>query len=197
MDEHRRGRHLPHPRSHRPPRRRRPGRANRRMGQRPPLPRPRHPLPMPPHHHRTDVGVDSMPALSAEPNPGSRGYTTPMGLARAFPGDLGHGREQRNPRSAGRAGLLRGTRARTLGRGRCCHSYPDSCTLGMPTPASCREVACLNAETPPRRLDNLTVKSGRTRDARGWRAVARQRERGSDLRAPRERALRRVARGRV
>ena len=48
---HRRRRHLPHPRSDRPPRRRRAGRADRRMGRRPPLPRPRRPGPQP-HHPR-------------------------------------------------------------------------------------------------------------------------------------------------
>jgi transposase-like protein len=51
-----RRRHLPQPRRDHPPRRRRPGRANRRMGRRPPLPRPRSPHPLPSHHrshHRT------------------------------------------------------------------------------------------------------------------------------------------------
>src|SRR5690606_31673050 len=45
---HRQRRHLPQPRRHRPPRRRRPRRADRRMGRRPPLPRPRHPRQVPP-----------------------------------------------------------------------------------------------------------------------------------------------------
>jgi hypothetical protein len=41
---------FPQPRRHRPPRGRRPGRADRRMGRRPPLPRPRSPGPLPPDH---------------------------------------------------------------------------------------------------------------------------------------------------
>ena len=48
---HRRRRHLPRPRRRHPPRRRRPGRAARRMGRRPPLPRPRRPRPSPPDRH--------------------------------------------------------------------------------------------------------------------------------------------------
>ena len=44
--------HLPRPRLPDPPRRRRPGRAARRMDRRPPLPRPRRPGPLP-HHPRT------------------------------------------------------------------------------------------------------------------------------------------------
>ena len=66
---HRRRRHLPRPQLPHPPRRRRPGRAARRMDRRPPLPRRRRPGPIPPHprpdpapevHHASD-----MQALSA------------------------------------------------------------------------------------------------------------------------------------
>ena len=46
---HRRRRDLPQPGRHRSPHRRRPGRADRRMGRRPPLPRSRSPQPLPPH----------------------------------------------------------------------------------------------------------------------------------------------------
>ena len=48
----RRGRHLPRPRLPDPPRRRRPGRAARRLDRRPPLPRPRRVGPLPPHPHQ-------------------------------------------------------------------------------------------------------------------------------------------------
>ncbi|GAA4288026.1 IS256-like element IS1081 family transposase [Georgenia daeguensis] len=56
---HRRRRHLPRPRQHHPPRRRGPGRAARRMGRGPPLPRPRRPgqvPPDPPHRYRPQGG---------------------------------------------------------------------------------------------------------------------------------------------
>lgn len=48
----RRGRDLPQPASHRPPRGGRAGRADRRVGRRPPLPRPGGPHPLPAHHRR-------------------------------------------------------------------------------------------------------------------------------------------------
>jgi len=55
---HRRRRHLPRPSSHHPTRRRRPGRAARRVGRRPPLPRPRRPSPLPGHHPPPRRGGD-------------------------------------------------------------------------------------------------------------------------------------------
>ena len=67
---HRRRRDLPRPGLDHPPRRRRAGRTERRMGRRPPLPRPRRPRQEPtrPDHHRHRGGHHQPPARSA-PNP--------------------------------------------------------------------------------------------------------------------------------
>jgi putative transposase len=72
---HRRRRHLPRPRLPHPPRRRRPGRTARRMGRRPPLPRPRRPGPIPhqsrPHRYGGDPRQQPPGAQRLTPAKGS------------------------------------------------------------------------------------------------------------------------------
>ena len=69
----RRRRDLPRPHQHHPPGRRRAGRAARRMGRSPPLPRPGRPDPIPssPHHRRGNRGTD--PASPHGLNPHTEG----------------------------------------------------------------------------------------------------------------------------
>ena len=82
---HRQRRHLPEQGRDHPPRRRRPGRADRRMGRRPPLPRPRHPRQVPPHphpRHRNRGGERPRPRAHRLTNTRriTNGYTTSWGL---------------------------------------------------------------------------------------------------------------------
>ena len=148
---HRRRRHLPHPHRDRPPRRRRPGRADRRMGRRTPLPRPRGPRPLPRHRRPFHRPRDR----NRCPPRTDRLTTTRRTQRYTTNGDLAPWRESpvlRHPRPDGRPELpagAGGARARASRRSR------------RTLPGLARRPAPLSGCPPP--LGRAEGKSGRAR----------------------------------